>query len=258
MKNRFYFYFAIQLFFTAGCNAQITNSANAESGNLGDSIISYYAKSQLDTSHSISTGTSGNGSLKHGKLLPFAGKNYCYFDTWSYLAGRAFLNEKAKYTLENSFKDLDSIFPGRKFRWMECSNADGGKLFPHLSHQNGLSMDLMIPLKQNGNPCYALDGVGKYHYQLDFDNEGRYKRDSSIRIDFDMLAAWILLLNKHALEQNMIISKIILKVELQDELFATKFGHSLKGSKIYFVKQLQPTINALHDDHFHVDFLLLQ
>ena len=50
------------------------------------------------------------------------------------------------------------------------------------------------------------------------------------------------------------IQKVIIKVELKDELFEGEYGKKLKESGIYIVKSLSPTINALHDDHYHVDF----
>jgi penicillin-insensitive murein endopeptidase len=50
------------------------------------------------------------------------------------------------------------------------------------------------------------------------------------------------------------ISKVILKTELKDNLFASSFGKQLIESGIYFTKSLTPMINSLHDDHYHIDF----
>jgi penicillin-insensitive murein endopeptidase len=71
---------------------------------------------------------------------------------------------------------------------MECSNKEGGRIFPHRTHQNGLSVDFMIPLIKNGIPYYGLDNLGANHYLLDFNNNGEYLKDTSIKIDFNMVA----------------------------------------------------------------------
>jgi len=52
----------------------------------------------------------------------------------------------------------------------------------------------------------------------------------------------------------MKIAKVIIKIEYKDELFATEYGQKLKKSGIYIVKGLTKLINALHDEHYHIDF----
>ena len=56
----------------------------------------------------------------------------------------------------------------------------------------------------------------------------------------------------------MKIKKVIIKIELKDELFSTPNGKKLKAKGIYVVKALTPLINGLHDDHFHIDFEEIQ
>ena len=137
---------------------------------------------------------------------------------------------------------------------MECSNQHGGQMKPHRTHQNGLSVDFMMPLKKNQTPFYELDLMGKNHYLLTFDNYGRYSKDPNVVIDFDLVAKHILLLNQNAKKKGFKISKVIIKIELKDELYNSKYGQELKESGIYIVKALSPLINSLHDDHYHIDF----
>ena len=47
---------------------------------------------------------------------------------------------------------------------------------------------------------------------------------------------------------------IVSNLDNEDELFDTVYGKKIKSSGIYFAQNLSPIINALHDDHFHVDF----
>lgn len=217
-------------------------------------LQSYIQKHQNDTMESISLGSVSNGSLKHGKLVPFSGPNFEYFDETSYLSGRAFLNHKVLKTMLDGYKELSMVHPERKFKIMECAHQHGGKLWPHRTHQNGLSVDFMMPKLKNNQPYYGLDSLGTNHYWLTFTNDGKYQKDPSISIDFELIAQHILILNEKAKQHSLKVEKVIIKVELKDELFSGKFGKQLKESGIYVVKSLTPTVNELHDEHYHIDF----
>lgn len=52
----------------------------------------------------------------------------------------------------------------------------------------------------------------------------------------------------------MKIGKVIIKLELKDELFASIYGKELLSNGIYFAQKLTPLINGVHDEHYHVDF----
>ena len=79
-------------------------------------------------------------------------------------------------------------------------------------------------------------------------------KDNSIIIDFESVAKHILILNEKAKKHKLKIEKVIIKVELKDELFKGEYGKDLKETGIYIVRSLTPKINELHDDHYHIDF----
>jgi len=199
-------------------------------------------------------GKVSSGSLENGKLVPFKGTNFTYFDEESYLAGRAFTSHKVKNTLLNAYKKMEDLAPNRHFYLMEMSNQKGGKLFPHRTHQNGLSVDFMMPKLKNKEPYYGLDSLGKEHYMLSFTDKGEYSEDTTVIIDFDLMALHILQINEAAKKEGLKINKVIVKIEYKEHLFATPNGKKLKSSGIYIVKGLTPIINYLHDDHYHIDF----
>ncbi len=217
-------------------------------------VKDYYDNNKGNEQASKSTGTVSKGTLENGKLMPFEGENFQYFDTLSYLGGRAFTHDKVKKTILDTYQVLAKQCQGRQFFVMECSHKHGGRLFPHRTHQNGLSVDFMMPLVKGGEDYYGLDTIGQQHYWLEFDNEGKYSKDKSIAIDFNLVARHILLLDKQARNHGLKITKVIIKISLKDELFATTYGRQLKDSGIYIVKSLTPLINNLHDDHYHIDF----
>jgi penicillin-insensitive murein endopeptidase len=242
----------------SACTAQQTHhSPNKPSTtsnttvNPVDSLMELYAD---HSGNSQSLGTVGNGSLKNGALIPFSGPNFRYFDTTSYLAKRAFLNASVRQITLDTYKAIENACKGRIFGIMECSHEHGGKLHPHRTHQNGLSIDFMTPLLFNGEINHDLDTLGAAHYFMNFDDQGKYLPDPRYQIDFETMAFHLYNLYENALRNGYEIEKVIWKIELQDELRATTYGKKLFAKNVYFTQHLSTLINNLHDDHYHVDF----
>jgi penicillin-insensitive murein endopeptidase len=78
--------------------------------------------------------------------------------------------------------------------------------------------------------------------------------DKEVSIDFETIAKHIIALDNAARKNGLAISKVILKIDLKDELFNTKSGKELHQRGIYFARNLSKTLNMFHDDHYHVDF----
>ena len=113
------------------------------------SAVDAYADLHMDTlNNSISTGLPGEGTMENGKLFPFEGPIFKYFSEWSYLNGRAFVNDKLKDVVLESYDSLLALYPDQIWGIMECSLQSGGVISGHRTHQNGLSIDFMTPLKK--------------------------------------------------------------------------------------------------------------
>lgn len=218
------------------------------------SVERHYERYSDITGESRSVGTVGNGRLENGYILPFSGKNFHYFDTLSYMKNRCFVHRGVLQTLIASYRRLETETPDRHYGIMECSNEHGGRIYPHRTHQNGLSVDFMTPLLKDGKPYTELDAIGARHYFMDFDAEGRYRADKTVTIDFETMARHLLVVIDEAQRNGLKVEKIIWKMQLQNELFATPSGKKLQATGVYVTKHLSPLINALHDDHYHVDF----
>lgn len=202
---------------------------------------------------SQSIGTVSNGSLKNGVKLPYKGENYKYFSKLSYyILNRAYVNAKVYNTILETYKTCETTCPKVYFRVMECSHKHGGKIAPHRTHQNGLSVDFMTPLKKGSKQYRLFDKTGVWHYLLNADENGNIIK--RIEIDFETLAKHLLALDNAARKNGVIVKKVILKINLKDDLFKTESGKELKKRGIYFVRNLSKTIDNLHDDHYHVDF----
>ncbi len=220
-------------------------------------VLAYQQAHPNPEASSKSIGTVSKGSLQSGRLFPYQGSNFSYFDTLSYVSGRAWVHERVRDATLDAYAALDTLVPGRVLGMMECSNEKGGKIWPHRTHQNGLSIDFMMPMRQNGQAFYGLDTIGLEHYLLEFDASTRYLGDTSIHAVLDLVAQHLLLLQQTAKAHQLKITKVILKLEFKDELFATPHGMLLKNSGIYLASELTSLINGLHDNHYHVDFGLL-
>ena len=214
------------------------------------------------------TGTVGGGSMENAYLLPYSGPNYRYFSPLSYyILDRGYTHHQVYQTLLDAYGTCETTCPNTQFRIMEASRKGGGRMLPHRTHQNGFSIDFMTPLHnvEEGEDAGAiksgdgrsdqhrwLDRTGVWHYLLDFDEHGNWS--DGIKIDFPVMGRHLLALDDAARQNGLRIKKVILKINLKDELFATPEGQALKKRGVYFARKLHPVVDDLHDDHYHVDF----
>jgi penicillin-insensitive murein endopeptidase len=202
---------------------------------------------------SISKGTVGSGSLDNAWLLPWSGPNFRYYSPLSYfMLDRAYVHDQVYATVVQAYAELEARTPDRQYRIMEAARKRGGQLWPHRTHQTGMSVDFMVPKQRKGQPFRWLDRLGIWHYLLGFDGSGKWS--DNVSIDFEAMGQHLLALDDAARENGLRIKKVILKINLKDDFFATPSGRKVKARGIYFAQALSPYVDNLHDDHYHVDF----
>lgn len=207
---------------------------------------------------SQSVGTVSNGKLVNGYKLPYKANNYKFFSFFDYyILGRCYVHSDLFEILNDSYAEMKNSYPEYIFRVMECSRKNGGRPFPHKTHQNGTSVDFMTPLKKDGKTIRLYDHIGMWRYAMNFDENGKANINKNVEIDFDIVAKHILTLEKTARSKGWKIKKVILETNLKDEIYSSKYGNQLIKSGIYFVKSLPAYIDKLHDDHYHIDFVKL-
>lgn len=257
--NTFHFSNALSLCFLILMTCQVKSSQEFTSKDTTDTSENKPKTSmnsiEQTIAESTAVGSVGNGKLINGVKLPYKGKNFKYFSRISYLAGRAYIHSRVREVILESYKTLEKSCPNRIFYLMEGAYKNGGPLPPHRTHQNGLSIDFMSLMQKAKEPYTKLDQLGATHYGLEFDKDGRWLKDSSIEIDFEVMGKHIQSLERACQNHQMRIAKIILKIDLKDELLATNSGSQLKH--LPFVGWLPDQINRQHDDHYHIDFELL-
>jgi penicillin-insensitive murein endopeptidase len=139
--------------------------------------------------------------------------------------------------------------PDKVFKYAETGLEEGGRFKPHKTHQNGLSVDFMVPVvNEEGNsvhlPTHYFNKLG---YNIEFDGNGKYDEYS---IDYDAMAAHIVALHKSAKKHDADIWRVIFDPQMQNKLFQTAHGPYLK-KHIQFSKKRSW---VRHDEHYHVDF----
>ena len=209
--------------------------------------------------NSRSLGSVGNGSLQHGRKFAYYGTHYRYFSPLSYhLLGRAWVHQKVAAATLEAYAALAEEGYDQRFMIMECSKREGGRMRPHRSHQNGTSIDFGTPLLKYGRPYTGDQALGIWHYAMDFSPSGQLRLRPWIRIDFEAMGKHILALDAAARHHGMYVKKVILKLDLKDDFYASQAGQEVKAKGIYLAQRLPRLIDEVHDDHYHVDFGFLE
>lgn len=214
-------------------------------------VLACLASSVLTGALAQSTcyGQVNKGRVEHSVSLPREGANFVRMAQGPISAGRVFVHSLVHNILIDAFASLSTEMPGIRWVYGETGLAEGGPMPPHKTHQNGLSVDLFVPvLDRAGNsvqfPNRADNGYG---YQVDFDASGQ---NSSHSIDFAGLGELLYQLQVAAQKRGSGLSLVVFQKELRSRLFETKRGEWLKAN-IPFPNWDDA---VRHDDHVHVDF----
>ena len=193
-------------------------------------------------------GTPANGRLEHGAQLPSSGPNFNAYSTIGSLAGRTHVHSEVRTVILAAYKSLETTAPGKTFVYGETGWQSGGRIRPHKTHQNGLSVDFMVPvLKEGKSVPLPASPLNKFGYGLEFDDSGHL---DGFTTDFPAIAKHLLELNKAAMARGVRVARVIYELPLQRHLFGTPEGVRLKGLMVFSTKPAW----VKHDEHYHVDF----
>jgi penicillin-insensitive murein endopeptidase len=194
-------------------------------------------------------GTTSNGRLENGVQLPDEGKNFESYSTIAATAGRTFVHSQTASILIEAYKKLETMAPGKVFKYAETGFKEGGQFKPHKNHRNGLSVDFMVPVVNEAGVSVHLPThmFNKFGYNLEFDGKGHYEEYS---IDYESLAAHIVALDKVARHKKVGLWRVIFDPKLQPNLLKTQYGDYLKANIKFSTRRSW----VRHDEHYHVDF----
>ena len=198
---------------------------------------------------SSSRGTPASGTLQDGKRLPTSGPNFRAYSRLGALLGRNSLHSTARDIVLQAYSTLADSAPELTFVYGETGWPSGGRFSPHRTHQNGLSVDFMVPVRDQAGKAVPLPTRPwtRFGYDLAFDSGGR---SGQLTIDFEALAAHLAALDAAARRNSSGIALLILAPEYYSRVWNTRAGAHLRGR---FPILARPAW-VRHDEHYHVDF----
>lgn len=202
------------------------------------------------TSRSI--GTPSHGRLEHGKRLPTRGPNFRAYSRLGTALGRNSVHSRVRASVLATYAEMVTRAPGTSFVYGETGWPSGGRFRPHRTHQNGLSVDFMVPVRTlSGAPAELPTWPWhKFGYGVEFDSTGRW---GDLEIDYPAVAAHLTALEAAARRYGLHIERIIFAPELAARL-AEVPGAGAVVERLPFMRA-RPWVR--HDEHYHVGFALL-
>ena len=195
-------------------------------------------------------GTVNRGSIDGSVQLPAEGANFAAYSTLGVAMGRNHVHSEVSAIILAAYAKLEQAAPGTQYVYGESGNEYGGRLRPHRTHQNGLSVDFFVPVRgKDGHPARLPTPASKrFGYDIEFDSKARY---GDYSIDFTAMAEHLYQLDQAARARGHGIAQVIFDTAYLPRLFATPRGGQLK--QLNFMKG-KPWVR--HDEHYHVDFAI--
>lgn len=194
-------------------------------------------------------GTPKKGALSKGKRPPTKGSNFSTYSHAAWMLGRTYAHSKVTQSLVGAYKILETSAPGKVFVYAEIGWKKGGQFKPHKTHQNGTSVDLMVPVLNNSQESVPLptNALNKWGYSIEFDKTGKTK---NYTIDFEALGQLIYALYEASKQNGISIKRVIFAPDLQGMLFSSSQGKFIEEN--IFIPKKRSWVR--HDEHIHVDF----
>lgn len=212
---------------------------------IGSSILLSFTANASSTCY----GTPKSGHLKDGLQLPKKGKNFEVYSGIGHALGRTYVHDKVHAVIVNSYAELAQRLPEVIYVIGETGWKEGGRFRPHKTHQNGLSADFMVPVRNRRNKSVPLPTPPwkKFGYAIEFDRQGNYE---DLRIDFEAIAAHLIVLHSKAEQSGIKIDRVIFDPDLTELLKASKTWSDVRPN-VHFSPH-KPWVR--HDEHYHIDF----
>jgi penicillin-insensitive murein DD-endopeptidase len=194
-------------------------------------------------------GTVANGRLEGGVKLPARGSNFSAYSAVGVAAGRTNVHSKVAEIISTSYAALALSNPDVAYVYGETGWPSGGRFQPHRTHQNGLSVDFFVPVRDESGRSVPLPAniANRFGYDIEFDPGGR---TATYSIDFPAMAEHLYQLHVAAQTRGTGIALVIFDPVLLPLLFSTSRGRYLQQHLRFMKGQAW----VRHDEHYHVDF----
>jgi penicillin-insensitive murein endopeptidase len=213
------------------------------SGLLGAASLCAQAQSQC-------FGTVSHGRLEGGVRLPIEGPNFAPYSLTAAAVGRTYVHSTVAEIFKEAYAGLEESMPDVAFVYGEAGWRSGGRFRPHRTHQNGLSVDFFVPVRDAAGRSVPIPTAptNRFGYDLEFNRAGRL---GELSIDFAALAAHLHQLDMAARRHGSRLALVIVDPVYIPKLLATPSGPQIRHLP-YMVGK--PWVR--HDEHMHVDFVI--
>jgi penicillin-insensitive murein endopeptidase len=194
-------------------------------------------------------GKVSRGRIEGSVQLPARGANFAAYSRLGVGLGRTYVHSSVAEILVAAYAALRVQRPTTTYVYGETGWAAGGRIRPHRTHQNGLSVDFFVPVLDARGRSMPMptDAGQRFGYDLEFDANAK---SGVYRIDFPALAEHLYQLHRAAQARGAGIALVIFDTPYLPRLFATPRGAYLQRN-LPFLKG-KPWVR--HDEHYHVDF----
>ncbi|NZA26194.1 penicillin-insensitive murein endopeptidase [Luteimonas sp. SJ-92] len=196
-------------------------------------------------------GEVSDGRLESGIALPRRGSNFAAYSALAATLGRTYVHATVSDIVADAYAEIAATDPEYVYVYGETGLSGGGPFPPHRTHQNGLSVDFFVPVRDGkGKPAALPTHAGnRFGYDIEFDRRGRH---AEYAIDFPAMAEHLYRLHRAAESRGAGIALVIFERAYLPALFATPRGAWLRRNLSFM--QRDPWVR--HDEHYHVDFAL--
>jgi len=183
--------------------------------------------------------------------LPSSGPNFETYSCALSTIGRTHVHEKLKPVLLDSYKRLETSEPQVRWIFAETGWKNGGPFWPHRTHQDGLSVDFIVPVvdRDSGKPTtLSLWPHNLWGYRLRFSDDGIY---DSVQINFGAIISHLKALNDACAQKGLRIKRLIF-----DPPLLAKLRKHKRFAEIHNIPFMDGRAWVPHDSHYHVDFAI--
>jgi penicillin-insensitive murein endopeptidase len=211
--------------------------------------IALLARPVAATEPSACFGTTSAGQLENGWKLPSEGPNFSAYSTLGRVLGRTYVHSTVYDIVLEAYAHTAKTIPDAVFVYGETGFRQGGKFKPHKTHQNGLSVDFMVPIRDGQGRSVPLptNVMTKWGYDLEFDESGHL---NDWQIDYQAMAEHLYQLQQASRRRGVEIWRVIFDPKLQPMLKESPRWQYLKDNIAFSTKPSW----VRHDEHYHVDF----
>lgn len=180
------------------------------------------------------------------------GEGFTTYSKLGNLLGRQYAHSRVHGALVAAFASLHTATPDRTFVLGETGLKAGGRFPPHRTHQNGLSVDIFMPVRDPKSRRVLMPTApwNKFGYSLEFDRDGR---GEGLTIDFDSVADLLLEVHRQAGLHGLAVDRIIVAPEYVDRVLSAKVVGIRQLEKLF----MRTPAWVRHDEHLHIDFRLV-